>query len=375
VSTARRIAWIGTYERDYPRSRVLITGLREHGVDVVEVHMPVWETVRHKTGDLAKIGGAARVGARWAGSWARILPRLRGIGPVDAVVAGYPAQPDAPPAWLVAKVLKAPLIVDMMISFADTLAGDRGLVGGIGARALSAVDRVALAVADLVIADTACHADWMAERFGVRRSKFAVVPVGAEPANFPCRPLPDGEPTALFYGKLAPLHGIATIVQAARLPGIPPITMIGSGQLGEWLNDELTANPIPDLRHIPWVPYDQLGREVAAASICLGVFGTSEKASRVVPNKVFQAMAAGRPVITADTPGIREAITDGIEGRLVPAGDAGALAAAMRELAADSSLRQRMGSAAHARFIELGDPKRVAEAFIQALPSLATRSR
>jgi glycosyltransferase involved in cell wall biosynthesis len=86
-------------------------------------------------------------------------------------------------------------------------------------------------------------------------------------------------------------------------------------------------------------------------------------------------MAAGRPVITADTPGIREAITDGIEGRLVPAGDAGALAAAMRELAADSSLRQRMGSAAHARFIELGDPKRVAEAFIQALPSLATRSR
>jgi hypothetical protein len=160
VSTARRIAWIGTYERDYPRSRVLITGLREHGVDVVEVHMPVWETVRHKTGDLAKIGGAARVGVRWAGSWARILPRLRGIGPVDAVVAGYPAQPDAPPAWLVAKVLKAPLIVDMMISFADTLAGDRGLVGGIGARALSAVDRVALAVADLVIADTACHADW-----------------------------------------------------------------------------------------------------------------------------------------------------------------------------------------------------------------------
>ena len=51
------------------------------------------------------------------------------------------------------------------------------------------------------------------------------------------------------------------------------------------------------------------------------------------------------------------------------------LAAAMRELAADSSLRQRMGSAAHARFIELGDQQRVDEAFIQALPYLATRSR
>lgn len=371
MTVERRIAWIGTYERDYPRSRVLIAGLRARGVEVVEIHVPVWERVRNKTGDLSGVRGAASVGARWIGAWARLLPRVRSTGHFDAVVAGYPAQPDAPPAWLAAKILKAPLVVDMMISFADTLAGDRGLVGGVGGKVLWGVDRTALAAADLAIADTVCHADWMAEHFRVPRDRFGVVPVGAEPDHFPVTPQPDGPATALFYGKLAPLHGVTTIVEAARRPGTPPIHMIGAGQLSAWLDRELTSRPVATLRHTPWVPYEQLGSEVAAASISLGVFGTSDKASRVVPNKVFQAMAAGRPVVTADTPGIREALRDGVDGVLVPAGDATALAAALADLAADPVLRATMGQAAHERFNQIGHPERVADAFLAALATLS----
>lgn len=367
--TSKRICWIGTYERDYPRSRVVISGLRSRGVEVVELHVPLWESIRDKT----RLRGAAGVGGRWISAWSRLAPRLRGVGHVDAIVAGYPAQPDAAPAWLAAKALRAPLIVDMMISFEDTLAGDRGLVGGVGRRMLWAVDRLALAAADLVIVDTRSHADWMSQHFGVPGSRFAVVPVGAEPANFPRHPEPNGPPRALFYGKLAPLHGIETIIAAARVPGVPAITLIGSGQLSEWLERELRARPIPGLQHIPWVPYEQLGDEVSAAAICLGVFGTSEKAGRVIPNKVFQAMAAGRPVVTADTPGIREAITDGIEGSLVPAGDSAALAAALMQLAGDIERRASMGAAAHRRFEEVGSPERVADAFLHALDGLQHR--
>jgi spore maturation protein CgeB len=95
---------------------------------------------------------------------------------------------------------------------------------------------------------------------------------------------------------------------------------------------------------------------VSSAAICLGVFGTSAKAARVVPNKVWQAMAAGRPVISADTPGIREAITDGVSGLLVPPGDPAALAQALRTLAADPALRARMGEAARAAYLEKGAP-------------------
>jgi glycosyltransferase involved in cell wall biosynthesis len=174
----------------------------------------------------------------------------------------------------------------------------------------------------------------------------------------------------LFYGKLAPLHGVTTVLQAARRPGTPPVRLIGDGQLGDWLGDELSRDPPHGLEHVPWVPYERLGGEVAAASVCLGIFGTSEKAARVVPNKVFQAMAVGRPIVTADTPGAREVLTHERDGLLVPAGDARALADALTRLAGSAELRRRLGEAARQRYLEVAQPRVVARRLLDALATM-----
>ena len=65
---------------------------------------------------------------------------------------------------------------------------------------------------------------------------------------------------------------------------------------------------------------------MAASDVCLGVFGTSPKSQRVIPNKVFDALAVGRPVVTADTPAVREVLTHGEKAWLCPPGDPDALA-------------------------------------------------
>jgi glycosyltransferase involved in cell wall biosynthesis len=368
-----RVMWLGTYECDYPRARVLVQGLREIGEDVVERHRAVWERDRHKAGAFLAPVPLVRAGARFAGAWAGLAVEAARERGVDAVVAGYPAQPDALPAWVAARAHRARLVVDMMISLADTLAGDRALAGRGAARVLAGVDRVTLRLADLVMADTAANADWLAERFGVPRARIAVVPVGAEPDRFPVAPAPAGPPTALFYGKLAPLHGIATVLEAARRPGVPAIRLIGDGQLGDWLSGELERERPPGLTWERWVPYERLGAEVAGAAICLGVFGTSEKAARVVPNKVWQAMAAGRPVITADTPAAREELEDGRTALLVPAGDPDALAGALARLAGDAQLRERMGRAAHEAYLARGAPAAVAVRLRDALAASSRR--
>ena len=221
-----------------------------------------------------------------------------------------------------------------------------------------------------MVADTAAGADWLAERFGVPRARIAVVPVGAEPARFPPVRPADGPPSALFYGKLAPLHGVATVLEAGRRPGAPPVRLIGDGQLGGWLAGELARDRPPGLTWERWVPYEALGAEVGRAAICLGVFGESAKAARVVPNKVWQAMAVGRPVVTADTPAVREVLEDGRTAVLVPAGDPDALAEALARLAADAALRARLGEAARAVYLERGTPAAVAWRLAEALRPL-----
>jgi len=368
VSRPLHVEWVGTYERAYPRTRVLVEGLRAHGVRVTEHHRPVWERTRHKAGGFLSAGRLAAAGASWAGAWGALAlaePRMR--GPVDAVVAGYPAQPDVVPAWLVARARRAPLVVDMMVSLADTLGDDRGRTGAAATRALAAADRTALALADIVLVDTAAGGDFLVRRFGVPRRRIVVAPVGAEPGAFPPSPVPRGAFHALWYGKLSPMHGLDIILDAARIPGTPPIRLVGEGQLDGWLADQLRRDPPTGLEHVPWVPYEHLGDEVAAAGAVLGIFGRSAKASRVVPNKVFQAMAAGRPVVTADTPGIREALTHGRDAVLVPAGEPAALAAALISLAGDPVARERLGAAARDTYERIGTPARAALPLVEAL--------
>ncbi len=365
------VEWVGTYERGYPRTRVLVEGLRTHGVTVREQHRPVWERTRHKAGAFLRPGHLARAGGSYLAAWASIAAaEARSRGPVDAVVAGYPAQPDAVPAWVVARAHHAPLVVDMMISLADTLASDRARVRGPMRHVLAAADRMALAAADLVLADTAANANFLVSRFGAVRGRIVVAPVGAEPDAFPSTPVPGGAGHALWYGKLSPMHGLDVILGAARIPGTPPIRLVGGGQMDGWLADELQRDPPARLTHVPWVPYERLRDEVTACGIVLGIFGVSDKAARVVPNKVFQAMAAGRPIITADTPGIREVLTDGVDAVLVPPGDPAALAAALITLAGDAPARARLGAAARTRYEQVGTPAAVTGPVVDAIRRL-----
>ena len=151
--------------------------------------------------------------------------------------------------------------------------------------------------------------------------------------------------TAVFVGKLIPLHGLETILAAARLAPELRLRVIGTGQLGSLLESR-PAN----VDWLPWVDYELLPGELHRAGCALGIFGTSDKARRVIPNKAFQALACGVPLVTADSPAARELLSDGENALLVPPGDPAALAEALRRLAGDPALARRLGGAGLATF-------------------------
>jgi glycosyltransferase involved in cell wall biosynthesis len=63
------------------------------------------------------------------------------------------------------------------------------------------------------------------------------------------------------------------------------------------------------------------------------------------PNAVVEAMAAGRPVVATDVGGVRDAVTEGVTGLLVPEEDDAAFAAALERLRGDPALAAALGSA------------------------------
>jgi len=326
-----RVLYFGTYERNYPRNAQVISCLRGAGVEVVERHASVWEGRRDNW--------AARWSAALRLAVAQAKLRWPHRGSFDAVVVGYPGHFDVPRARRLAG--KRPLVFNPLVSLHDTLVSDRGRFrrGSFAARILAAVDRRALRRPDLVVADTDANADYLARIGQIPRSRVRTCLVGAEERLFHPGWQPADPFHALFVGKLIPLHGLDVILEAARLAPELQVHVIGTGQLDELMEER----PLNVLWH-EWVDYEQLPARYWGAGCALGIFAPSEKAARVIPNKAFQALACGTPLITADTRGARELLVDGESALLVPPGDPVALAAALRRLAADLALARRLGA-------------------------------
>jgi glycosyltransferase involved in cell wall biosynthesis len=255
----------------------------------------------------------------------------------DAYLVGYPGQFDLPAARRAAR--GRPVVFNPLVSLADTLVSDRRRfrAGSLPARALEAIDRHAFRSADLVVADTEAHARFLAELAGL--GKVAVCFVGAEERIFGPGWQPPQSFAALFVGKLIPLQGVDTILAAARLAPQIPFRIVGSGQLAPLLGERP-----PNVEHVPWIRYELLADELHRAGCALGIFGTTGKAQRVIPNKAFQAIACGVPLVTADTPAARELLVHEESALLVPPGDAAALAGAIERLASDAELARRLGA-------------------------------
>jgi glycosyltransferase involved in cell wall biosynthesis len=328
-----RVLYFGTYDRAYPRNAQVISALRGAGVEVREQHRAVWER-RHNWS----------VGLRQMLRVAEAEHSLRKSRDderdADALIVGYPGHFDMPAAKRVAR--GRPVIFNPLVSLFDTIVDDRQRFrrGSPGAGVVHIVDRRAFRRADRVVADTDAHAEFFRHEFGLARDRVDVCFVGAEDRLFRPGWQPEAPFHALFVGKLIPLHGLETILAAARATPELRFRLVGSGQL-----EELARRRPSNVDWIPWVDYERLPQELHRAGCALGIFGTSAKAQRVIPNKAFQAVACGTPLVTGDTPGARELLVDGESALLVPPGDAEALAQTLRRLAGDSALAGRLSAA------------------------------
>ena len=340
INTPVRLVLWGTGDTTKPRVRILRDGLTLNGLQLMECRAEIWGGISDKS----QIGSLSRwiyIIIRALSSYPLLIFRYLRLPKHDWVLLCYPATIDVFVIYPFAKLRGAKIAMDWFLSAYDTVVLDRQLVSPRQplAWAIRGVEWVAIRLADKLFMDTNANAQRMERLFHLRPGTCGTVWVGVEEELFKNTHSADARERdrnslqVLFYGQFIPLHGVLTIIQAAEILEQSAIewTIIGRGQEAGDLRKRLEKRPLRNLQWIDWVEYQDLACYIRKCDICLGIFGMSEKAASVIPNKVYQALSVGRPVITRDSPAIRELLrSDFCKDLLIPPGDPVALALAIK---------------------------------------------
>ena len=357
--------FFGTYDaRRYPRVRVLQEGFAALGDEVLECNVPLRLDTAARVKMLRRPWLVPLLAAKLASTWIRLIARSRRCRGVDLVVVGYMGHFDVHLARLLWP--RTPVALDHLVSARDT-ALDRRVSSRWLVRVLDWLDRAAVHAAHFPCVDTAEHRERVC---AAARGRAVVVPVGA-PSDWFYPPVQHASERVrvVFFGSFTPLQGAPVIGEALRLLADDErfaFTIVGRGQDYEETRAVASA---ANVEWVDWVEPEYLQYLVACHDVCLGIFGTGPKALRVVPNKAFQGAAAGTAIVTSDTAPQRQEL--GNAAVYVPAGDASALAAELRRLAADRERLWELRVAAFGRANERFHPVAVIEALNARLPAPA----
>jgi glycosyltransferase involved in cell wall biosynthesis len=182
-----------------------------------------------------------------------------------------------------------------------------------------------------------------------------VIPNGVDPAMFSPGEHGDafrgahnlGESFVVLY---AGAHGLSNDLDvlldaAQRLRERPDIrfVLVGDGKEKPRLMARADERGLANVHFLPSIPKSEMGPALAAADVCVAILKPIQAYKTTYPNKVFDYMAAGRPVILAIDGVIRSLVDGAGAGVFVPPGDPGALADAVLRLRDQPDARQAMG--------------------------------
>ena len=253
------------------------------------------------------------------------------------------------------------IINDFFISNYDTYVHDRKKISKYNPRAWWKFfqDWFNFRFSKFLLSDTKKHFEYWESLFGKYHGKLLVLPVLADQQFY----YPSMEKNVqntpieiLFYGSFIPLHGIDVILKALKTLENNNVTfhatLIGNGQTYKEMlilfNKLQLTNVIMDGNLIS---EPQLADKIRECDIVLGIFGNSTKAKSVIPNKVYQALACKKPIITRESSTIDEFFSkdDIIQSKDTPAN----LAKSLTNLIQDNYLRKSTAINGYNTYIKL----------------------
>ncbi len=322
-----KICYFGIYDPAYSRNSILVSGLQQNGITVIECRADWRDPKRYR----------------------KLWTQLRALkNDYDYIYAAYPSSV---PAVIAKIVSKKPVIIDAFYSNFDSVVNDRKKYTWFDPRSLKMLffDWIGVMVADLIITDTDAHGRYWSSWWGIGRKKMGTVYIGADTSVFrPMEPVTKNHTLVLFHGTFIPLQGVLKIIEAASLCASEPslrFRLVGDGRDFKPAKALAEKLQLKNIEFTGMVPLAEMGKHLVQADIVLGIFGDTAKAHRVIPNKVYEGLYSKRAVITMDGPVIREAFSD--KDMLLVHNDPQSIAHGIIMLTRDTDMRTRFAQAGY----------------------------
>jgi glycosyltransferase involved in cell wall biosynthesis len=298
-----------------------------------------------------------------------------GVRGVDLVWGTSPPIFQGVTAWLLARLKGASFLFEVRDLWPKFAVAVGVLKNPLLIRMSLWLERFLYRRADRVMVNSPGYVDHVRSR-GARR--VDLVPNGADPemfdpaddgAAFRSRVLAGAEQKTKFIVLYAGAHGLSNdlgvaLESASLLAKSEPdiqFVFLGDGKEKPALEKRAAELRLTNATFLPPVPKSEMPAALAAADACLAILKPIEAYKTTYPNKVFDYMAAGRPVVLAIDGVIREVVEAAGCGVFAQPGDPAALAEAIRSLAADRKMARRMGLKGRKHLEEHFSRERMAE--------------
>lgn len=331
-----KVLYCGIYDEKYNRNRVFTEGLRQHGVEVVEVN---GRFQKHP-----------------------FLFVLREVykkrNEADVILLGHSGYYVFKLGILLKLFIRKNIVTDPFYSIYDTFVYDRKIVSPRTSKSFYywLIEWIFCFMVNGIILDTREHANYFIKTFKARKDKLYHIYIGANEAVFFPLNRENANETFLvnYHGGTIPLQGVQFIIEAAKILENEKVLfrLIGVSEAQEKNQDVRSAQNLhpKNISYIDYVPYESLPKYMNEADVCLGIFGGTPKSMRVVPNKIFEIIAMAVPSISGESEAMRELFVDKENILLCKMADAQDLANKIMFLKNNKELRDKIGAGGYRLF-------------------------
>ncbi|KKR15001.1 MAG: Glycosyl transferase, group 1 [Parcubacteria group bacterium GW2011_GWC1_39_29] len=300
------VLYFGSYSLANARNAILVKGLKENGVTILECN------------DRSK---------SYVTKYLKLLFKyLKFIGKFNVMIVGFSGQEMMPLARI---LTRKPIIFDVFTSHYMGYILDRKyfLPQSLRAKYYHFIDRWSCSLADIVILDTQAHINYFQRQDRSMLSK--------DGAQF----------NVVFWGNFIPLQGVEYIIRAAKILEEYNVKFYLVGGGGQTMPENKKLVHDLGLNNVEFtgkLSQEDLNRKIVEADVCLGAFGGGVKTDVTIQNKIFEALAMGKAIITSKTTAIEEILTDSENCILCTSADPQSLAGKILMLARDKELKDRI---------------------------------